>query len=69
MGNKIDRSGDIENIALKYELEPVSFADETATYRCSFPLKHAGVYDYAFRIHPKNHGLAHRMDFPLVKWV
>lgn len=69
MGNKLERGGDIETIALKYELEAVSFENEIATYRCSFPLKHAGVYDYAFRIHPKNHGLAHRMDFPLVKWV
>jgi len=69
MGNKVERGGDIETIALKQELEAVSFENETATYRCNFPLKHSGVYDYAFRIHPKNHGLAHRMDFPLVKWV
>jgi alpha-glucan phosphorylase-like protein len=69
MGNKIERGGDIETIALKQELDVISFENEIATYRCNFALKHAGVYDYAFRIHPKNHGLAHRMDFPLVKWV
>ena len=28
-----------------------------------------GVYDFAFRIFPKNDLLPHRMDFPLVKWV
>ena len=28
-----------------------------------------GVYDFAFRIFPKNDLLPHRMDFPGVKWV
>jgi glycogen phosphorylase/synthase len=29
----------------------------------------AGVFDFAFRITPKNPLLPHRMDFNLVKWA
>jgi hypothetical protein len=29
----------------------------------------AGVYEYGFRIFPKNADLPHRQDFGLVKWI
>ncbi len=67
MGNKTN--GDIENITFKEELESVSLKDGKVKYTCDFPLEHAGVHDYAFRIFPKHPDLKYRMDFALVKWV
>ncbi|MCB2220279.1 MAG: alpha-glucan family phosphorylase [Bacteroidetes bacterium] len=38
-------------------------------YVCDMDLIESGVYDFAFRIYPKNEKLPHRQDFPLVKWI
>jgi phosphorylase/glycogen(starch) synthase len=67
MGNKTN--GDIESITFKKELDAVGLNDGKVKYTCDFPLQHAGVHDYAFRIFPKHPDLKYRMDFPLVKWV
>ena len=29
----------------------------------------AGVFNYAFRVYPKNAALPHRQDFAYVKWI
>ena len=67
MGNRIN--GDIEKITFKKELSLQASGEGKAKYLCSFPLTHAGVYDYSFRIFPKHPLLKYRMDFPLVKWI
>ncbi len=41
----------------------------TATYSCNFTPQKAGVFEYGFRIFPKHPMLAHRQDFPLVRWL
>ncbi|GEM_PF-140 len=38
------------------------------TFKLDVPAKRAGVYNYAFRMFPKHELLAHRQDFPLVRW-
>jgi len=43
--------------------------DGKTVYTCSMDLNESGVYDFAFRIYPKNSNLPHRQDFPLVKWI
>jgi glucan phosphorylase len=53
-------------------IEPMVFAgmdNNNAIFRCEVNVNKPGVYDYSFRIFPKNILLAHRQDFPLVKWV
>ncbi|MGE5354733.1 MAG: alpha-glucan family phosphorylase [Deltaproteobacteria bacterium] len=39
------------------------------SYQREVQAGYTGVYDFAFRIFPKNDNLPHRMDFPVVKWV
>ncbi|MCX6243188.1 MAG: alpha-glucan family phosphorylase [Bacteroidetes bacterium] len=40
-----------------------------ATYSCDIPFNQAGVYDFTFRLYPKNKDLPHRQDFSIVKWI
>ncbi len=40
-----------------------------AYYTTEFHLSKPGVYDYGLRIFPKNDKLAHRQDFPILKWI
>lgn len=67
MGNKVNDT--VERLSLKYDLEYIKSEADLEIFSCEFPLEHTGVYDYAFRIYPKNKDLRYRMDFPLVKWV
>ena len=39
------------------------------TFTIEIPAIRAGVFDYAFRVYPKNNLLAHRQDFGIVKWL
>ncbi len=59
----------IENISLKHKLNFVRKEGENLLYRCNFPLGHTGVWDYAFRIYPRQDTLASRMDLPLIKYA
>ncbi len=67
MGNKID--GDVDKITFKNQLKAIAAEEGKAKFKCEFPLETTGVYDYAFRIFPKNKLLRYRMDFPLIKWI
>jgi len=40
-----------------------------AVYQRVIPVTMSGIYDFTFRVYPKNELLPHRMDFPLVKWI
>jgi phosphorylase/glycogen(starch) synthase len=57
-----------EPILIK-ELEVISSDGEVVTFGCEVPFDEAGVYDFAFRLFPKNELRAHRQDFSLVKWI
>ncbi|MBS4057637.1 MAG: alpha-glucan family phosphorylase [Bacteroidales bacterium] len=59
----------IDELVFKEELYVVSSGEGWVRYRVDVPLYRAGVYDYTFRIFPKNEQLPHRMDFPLLKWI
>ncbi len=67
MGNK--SNGDVKKITFQSELKLITSEVGKAKFKCEFPLEHTGVYDYAFRIFPKNTLLRYRMDFPLIKWI
>ena len=67
MGNKEDN--EVKTITFKQELKAEDLGKGKASYTCDFALKNAGVYDYTFRIFPKNDLLVYRMDFPLINWV
>jgi len=67
MGNR--KNGDLKSILFKQELESTYIGEVKAKYVCEFPLRHAGVYDYSFRVFPKNENLVYRMDFPLLHWI
>ena len=51
--------------ALKFE----STKNNISVYERTLPITAAGVYDFTFRVYPKNGLLPHRLDFPLVKWI
>ncbi len=59
----------IEEIIYKEEMKIVASGEAWVRYRINVPITRAGVYDYTFRIFPKNDLLPHRMDFPLLKWI
>ncbi len=50
------------------ELEMVSSERNIVSFSCEIPINQAGVYDFAFRLFPKNPLLPHRQDFHLLKW-
>jgi len=51
------------------ELHPVECTDGNVSFTCELPATRSGVYDYSFRIFPKNNLLPHRQDFALLKWI
>ena len=52
-----------------YELELDHQKGAVATYNCHITPHTAGVFEYGFRVFPKNPLLAHRQDFGLVRWL
>jgi hypothetical protein len=54
---------------LAEELELKQANGHTATYYCKIDPKMSGVYEYGFRLFPKNDLLAHRQDLNLVHWL
>jgi hypothetical protein len=55
-----------------YRLESLDLKNKEngeSIYTCTINLTESGVFDYAFRLYPKNNKLPHRLDFPLVKWI
>lgn len=51
------------------ELDGAETSEGEAVWTGSVRMQKPGVYEYGFRIYPKHHLLAHRQDFPLIKWV
>jgi alpha-glucan phosphorylase-like protein len=52
-----------------HEMELSNAGQNQAVFTCDIPINKAGVYDYVFRLFPKNPLLPHRQDFNLVKWI
>ena len=51
------------------ELKMTNYENGVATYETEVLPEHTGMYQVAKRVYPKNPLLAHRQDFPLVKWL
>lgn len=59
----------IDELVFKEEMHIIDSGEGWSRYRVDVPIFRAGVYDYTFRIFPKNENLPHRMDFPMLKWI
>ncbi len=61
--------GQAVKIMEKRELSVVSVDGTKVLYAVDAAPEHAGSFDVALRVFPKNPNLPHRMDFALVKWA
>jgi phosphorylase/glycogen(starch) synthase len=52
-----------------YEMTVEKAVNNVLIFKCDIAVNTAGVYDYAFRMFPKNDELPHRQDFALVRWL
>ncbi len=59
----------VSHIHKLVDLKVKKSSNGSTVFTCSMDLVESGVYDYAFRIYPKNDNLPHRQDFPLVRWI
>ena len=60
---------EVKEIHFIEEMKPIKEKKGEVTFTCKVEATHSGVYDYSFRIFPKNENLPHRMDFPLLRWL
>jgi len=67
MGQKVN---DVVNkIIYRHELKITETHHNMVTFTIEMPTDRIGVFDYAFRLFPKNNLLAHRQDFSLMRWI
>lgn len=67
IGHKVmDKVNKIDKLV---DLDGKTMPDGISKFTCSLDLSESGVYDYAFRIYPKNDQLPHRQDFALARWI
>jgi len=60
---------EVKEIFYNMEMKLISKDNSIATYQTEIFVTHSGVFDYAFRMFPKNPMLPHRQDFNLVRWL
>jgi len=60
---------EVAHITYKQEMQMMEHDDNRVRFYCEIQSDKAGVFDYAFRIYPKNPLLPHRQDFNLIKWI
>jgi phosphorylase/glycogen(starch) synthase len=60
---------EVKEIFYKNEMEIVKVEDRQVTYRTQIFITRSGVFDYSFRMFPKNPLLPHRQDFNLTRWI
>ena len=60
---------EVQEISFIREMNLVKRENHQVTFTIEIPAIRAGVFDYAFRVYPKNNLLAHRQDFGIVKWL
>ena len=58
-----------EELLYVFNLKLNKLIGNIAVYQREIPATMSGVYDFTFRVYPKNKLLPHRMDFPKVKWI
>lgn len=58
-----------EELMFVFPMKLSKVSDSIVTFHREIQAGLTGVYDFTFRIYPKNDKLPHRMDFPIVKWV
>ena len=63
------KNDEIHDIIFVNEMKPTKIDGKIVTYSTDIFVTKAGVFDYAFRIFPKNDLLPHRQDFNLLKWI
>ncbi len=56
-------------VQTRKEVDFVKMDGASAVYAIDMEPTETGSFDFAIRIYPKSELLAHRMDFPLVKWA
>ncbi len=66
-GKKIN--DEVKEPSFKEEMSMVKSENSRVTFACDIPINQPGVYDFIFRLFPKNPLLPHRQDFNLVKWI
>lgn len=66
-GEKADQ--EVQDVTEVQELDFVVKKEGVAEYEIQLPISRAGVFNFAFRVFPKNDLLPHRQDFPLIKWI
>lgn len=59
----------VDSYFYKNEMRIISSERNNVTYKTEIFVTRSGVFDYAFRMFPKNPLLPHRMDFYLIKWI
>ncbi|MFO8068304.1 MAG: alpha-glucan family phosphorylase [Bacteroidales bacterium] len=65
----IEDSFDEIELVLVEEMKKVNADKSIVSYECEVPANKAGVFNYGFRIFPKNQLMPHRQDFSLVRWI
>jgi glucan phosphorylase len=66
-GKKVN--DEVKEPAFIEEMTLVKSEKNIVTYTCNVTINQAGVYDFVFRMYPKNSLLPHRQDFNLIKWI
>jgi hypothetical protein len=66
-GQKVN--DEVKEPSFVFDMIAEKSGNDLLTFKCDIPLDTAGVYDYAFRMYPKNKDLPHRQDFSLVRWI
>lgn len=66
-GHKIN--DEVKKIAFAEEMTVAGVNGNIVTYFIEIRTEQSGVYDFAFRLYPKNPLLPHRQDFNLVRWI
>jgi len=60
---------DFNKIIFKKQLSGGGLVKNKLTFSTVVPIDQSGVYEYGFRIYPKNADLAHQHDLLLLKWI
>jgi len=66
-GQKI--KDEVKEITSKYEMRIEKTENNIVTYKTEIFTTRSGVFDYAFRMFPKNPLLPNRQDFNLIRWI
>lgn len=58
-----------QEVVSVYEMTKSKGGKDSVSFQCEIPVKRIGLFNYAFRMFPKNKHLPHRQDFGLIKWL